>query len=41
MWNATLDFKHEANLDEGNMWPVAFALNGFDCLTKRRRLPRS
>jgi hypothetical protein len=23
---ATLGFMHEANLDEGNMWPVAFAL---------------
>jgi len=23
---ATLGFQHEANLDEGNMWPVAFAL---------------
>jgi uncharacterized protein YdhG (YjbR/CyaY superfamily) len=25
---ATLGFMHEANLDEGKMWPVAFALNG-------------
>jgi uncharacterized protein YdhG (YjbR/CyaY superfamily) len=23
---ATFGFMHEANLDEGNMWPVAFAL---------------
>ncbi len=23
---ATLGFMHEANLDEGNMWPTAFAL---------------
>jgi len=23
---ATLGFQHEANLDEGHMWPVAFAL---------------
>lgn len=23
---ATLGFQHEANLDEGRMWPVAFAL---------------
>ena len=23
---ATFGFQHEANLDEGNMWPVAFAL---------------
>jgi len=23
---ATLGFQHEANLDEGGMWPVAFAL---------------
>jgi len=23
---ATLGFMHEANLDEGNMWPIAFAL---------------
>ena len=23
---ATLGFMHEANLDEGNLWPVAFAL---------------
>jgi uncharacterized protein YdhG (YjbR/CyaY superfamily) len=23
---ATLGFQHEAKLDEGNMWPVAFAL---------------
>jgi uncharacterized protein YdhG (YjbR/CyaY superfamily) len=23
---ATLGFMHEARLDEGNMWPVAFAL---------------
>ncbi len=23
---ATFGFKHEANLDEGNMWQVAFAL---------------
>lgn len=23
---ATLGFQHEANLDEGNMWPVAFAV---------------
>ena len=30
---ATFGFMHEANLDEGNMWPVAFAvkkLNGAD-----------
>ena len=25
---ATLGFQHEANLDEGHMWPVAFALTG-------------
>jgi uncharacterized protein YdhG (YjbR/CyaY superfamily) len=23
---ATFGFQHEANLDEGNMWPVAFAV---------------
>jgi uncharacterized protein YdhG (YjbR/CyaY superfamily) len=23
---ATVGFMHEANLDEGNMWPTAFAL---------------
>jgi uncharacterized protein YdhG (YjbR/CyaY superfamily) len=23
---ATFGFQHEANLDEGNMWPIAFAL---------------
>ena len=23
---ATFGFQHDANLDEGNMWPVAFAL---------------
>jgi len=23
---ATFGFEHEANLDEGNMWPIAFAL---------------
>jgi uncharacterized protein YdhG (YjbR/CyaY superfamily) len=23
---ATLGFMHEANLDDGNMWPIAFAL---------------
>ena len=26
---ATLGFQQEANLDEGNMWPVAFALKKF------------
>jgi hypothetical protein len=31
---ATLGFSDEANLDEGDMWPVAFALKGADC---RRR----
>jgi len=25
---ATLGFQHEANLDDGHMWPVAFALTG-------------
>jgi len=25
---ATFGFQHEANLDEGHMWPVAFALTG-------------
>ena len=25
-WYATYGFQHEANLDEGNMWPTAFAL---------------
>ncbi len=24
--SATSDFMHEANLDEGHMWPAAFAL---------------
>ena len=31
---ATLGFSDEANLDEGDMWPVTFALKG---LTRRRR----
>ncbi len=33
---ATFGFQHEANLDEGNMWPVAFALKGLTAAEEAR-----
>ena len=33
---ATLGFQHEANLDEGAMWPVAFALTELTAATEAR-----
>jgi uncharacterized protein YdhG (YjbR/CyaY superfamily) len=33
---ATFGFQHEANLDEGNMWPVAFAVNKLSPLEEAR-----
>ena len=33
---ATLGFMHEANLDEGSMWPTAFALKGLNDDEERR-----
>jgi uncharacterized protein YdhG (YjbR/CyaY superfamily) len=33
---ATLGFQHEANLDDGAMWPVAFALKGLTAAEEAR-----
>ena len=33
---ATLGFMHEANLDEGAMWPTAFALKGLTAAEEAR-----
>src|SRR3984885_1085145 len=33
---ATFGFQHEANLDEGAMWPVAFALTGLTAADEAR-----
>lgn len=33
---ATLGFQHEANLDDGAMWPVAFALKGLTASEEAR-----
>jgi uncharacterized protein YdhG (YjbR/CyaY superfamily) len=33
---ATFGFMHEAKLDEGNMWPTAFALKGFSTAEEAR-----
>jgi len=33
---ATLGFQHEAKLDEGRMWPVAFALTGLTAAEEAR-----
>ena len=33
---ATFGFQHEANLDEGAMWPVAFALKGLGAAEEAR-----
>jgi hypothetical protein len=33
---ATLGFQHEANLDEGDMWPVAFALQELTATVEAR-----
>jgi len=33
---ATFGFQHEANLDEGNMWPVAFALKDLTAAEEAR-----
>jgi len=33
---ATFGFQHEANLDEGVMWPVAFALTGLTSAEEAR-----
>src|SRR5216683_2708591 len=33
---ATFGFQHEANLDEGAMWPVAFALTGLTAAEEAR-----
>jgi hypothetical protein len=33
---ATLGFQHEANLDEGHMWPVAFAVTEFTTVEEAR-----
>jgi len=33
---ATLGFQHDANLDDGNMWPVAFALTKLTVAEEKR-----
>ena len=33
---ATLEFQQAANLDDGNMWPVGFALTKLDAADKKR-----
>jgi hypothetical protein len=33
---ATLGFMHAANLDDGAMWPVAFALTGLTSAEEKR-----
>jgi uncharacterized protein YdhG (YjbR/CyaY superfamily) len=33
---ATLGFQHEANLDDGRMWPVAFAITGLSAVEEKR-----
>ena len=33
---STLGFQHSANLDEGAMWPVAFALKGLGASEETR-----
>ena len=33
---ATFGFQHEANLDEGNMWPTAFALKNLTAAEEER-----
>ena len=33
---ATFGFQHDANLDEGHMWPVAFALTELDAAEEAR-----
>jgi len=33
---ATLGFQHDANLDDGNMWPVAFALTKLTAAEEKR-----
>ena len=33
---ATFGFMHQANLDEGAMWPTAFCAEGADCREEAR-----